>query len=178
MKQLVTTAFGLCLGAVAGVILLEFVGFIIGAIAGSIIGFCIGSGYLESSDNREQDVFDDFFSSSNNSQKKSFYSKTEKDNKKEQKTFYQNDEGSESDSSKNAFATVQRPRERLADVAGMAHVKEQFYEMVIMPLREPELYKKYGIQAGGEFCCMVLPELEKLILSEHWQVNWEQLSIQ
>ena len=37
----------------------------------------------------------------------------------------------------------------MADVAGMEDVKEQFYEMVIMPLREPELYKKYGIQAGG-----------------------------
>ena len=149
MKQIVTSAFGICLGAVAGVILFELPGFIIGAVSGGVIGFCIGSGYLESSDNREQDVFNDLFASSDNSRKKSLFSKTVKDNKKESGTSSQNDEDSEDNNDNDAFATVQRPRERLADVAGMEHVKEQFYEMVIMPLREPELYKKYGIQAGG-----------------------------
>lgn len=111
---------------------------------------CNGSGYLESSDNRKQDVFNDLFSLLDNS------SKTVKDNKKESGTSSQNDEDnedndedSEDNNNTDAFATVQRPRERLADIAGMEHVKEQFYEMVIMPLREPELYKKYGIQAGG-----------------------------
>ena len=149
MKQIVTSAFGICLGAVAGVILFELPGFIIGAVSGGVIGFCIGSGYLESSDNREQDVFNDLFASSDNSRKKSLFSKTVKDNKKESGTSSKNAEDSEDNNDNDAFATVQRPRERLADVAGMEHVKEQFYEMVIMPLREPELYKKYGIQAGG-----------------------------
>ena len=149
MKRIVTSAFGICLGAVSGVILFELPGFIIGAVSGGVIGFCIGSGYLESSDSREQDVFNDLFASSDHSRKKSLFSKTVKDNKKESGTSSQNDEDSEDNNGNDAFATVQRPRERLADVAGMEHVKEQFYEMVIMPLREPELYKKYGIQAGG-----------------------------
>ena len=149
MKQIVTSAFGICLGAVAGVILFELPGFIIGAVSGGVIGFCIGSGYLESSDNREQDVFNDLFASSDNSRKKSLFSKTVKDNKKASGAASQNDEDSKDCNDNDAFATVQRPRERLADVAGMEDVKEQFYEMVIMPLREPELYKKYGIQAGG-----------------------------
>ena len=149
MKRIVTSAFGICLGAMSGVILFELSGFIVGAISGGVIGFCIGSGYLESSDSREQDVFNDFFTSLDNSRKKNLFSKTVKDNKKEYGTSSQNDEDSEDSNTNDAFATVQRPRERLADVAGMEHVKEQFYEMVIMPLREPELYKKYGIQAGG-----------------------------
>ena len=59
------------------------------------------------------------------------------------------DDNDDEQENKNSFAVVQRPTERLDDVAGMDYVKEQFYEMVIMPLREPELYKKYGIQAGG-----------------------------
>ena len=149
IKQIVASAFGICLGAVTGVILLGFPGFIFGVISGGVIGFCIGSGYLESSDNRKQDIFNDFFTSSDNPQKKSLFPQTVKDNKKEYGASSQNDEDSVDSNDKDAFATVQRPRERLADVAGMEHVKEQFYEMVIMPLREPELYKKYGIQAGG-----------------------------
>ena len=148
MKQIVTSAFGICLGAVAGVILFELPGFVIGAVSGGVLGFCIGSGYLES-DNRGKDVLNDFFTSSDNPRKKNLFSRTEKDNKKKSGTSSQNDEDREDSNDKDTFATVQRPSERLADIAGMEHVKEQFYEMVIMPLREPELYKKYGIQAGG-----------------------------
>lgn len=172
MKRIVTSAFGICLGAVSGVILFELPGFIIGAISGGVIGFCIGSGYLESSDIRKQDVSDGFRASSNNSAEHTFPSKEDSVSKedataatllkpvfdalaesghKKDATVARavDDDNDDEQENKNSFAVVQRPTERLDDVAGMDYVKEQFYEMVIMPLREPELYKKYGIQAGG-----------------------------
>ncbi len=47
------------------------------------------------------------------------------------------------------FQSVETPNMTFADVAGMDDVKRKFSEMVITPLKHPELASKYGVKRGG-----------------------------
>ena len=47
------------------------------------------------------------------------------------------------------FQTINRPQEKLADVAGMEQVKQQFIDMAITRLQHPDLADKYRLKKGG-----------------------------
>ncbi len=57
--------------------------------------------------------------------------------------------GEKSENAGNTFKAAERPNMKLADVAGMESVKDNFRELVIMPLKYPELARKHGIKRGG-----------------------------
>ena len=44
---------------------------------------------------------------------------------------------------------IERPAMKFADVGGMENVKEEIRMKIILPLRQPELFKAYGKKAGG-----------------------------
>jgi transitional endoplasmic reticulum ATPase len=44
---------------------------------------------------------------------------------------------------------IERPQTNFADVGGMESVKEEIRMKIILPLRQPELFKAYGKKAGG-----------------------------
>lgn len=58
-------------------------------------------------------------------------------------------EPSGSDDVPTVFKPAERPDMKLADVAGMENVKENFRELVINPLKYPDLARKHGIKRGG-----------------------------
>lgn len=44
---------------------------------------------------------------------------------------------------------IERPAMKFADVGGMENVKEEIRMKIILPLRQPDLFKAYGKKAGG-----------------------------
>ncbi|HWA28660.1 MAG TPA: AAA family ATPase [Lacunisphaera sp.] len=49
----------------------------------------------------------------------------------------------------DALAEIERPALTFADVGGMDAVKEEIRMKIILPLKQPELFKAYGKKAGG-----------------------------
>jgi len=49
----------------------------------------------------------------------------------------------------DAAIEIERPALKFADVGGMDGVKEEIRMKIILPLRQPELFKAYGKKAGG-----------------------------
>ena len=49
----------------------------------------------------------------------------------------------------NAAAEIERPALKFADVGGMDGIKEEIRMKIILPLRQPALFKAYGKKAGG-----------------------------
>lgn len=51
--------------------------------------------------------------------------------------------------SDSAAGEIERPALRFADVGGMDGVKDEIRMKIILPLRQPELFRAYGKKAGG-----------------------------
>ena len=61
----------------------------------------------------------------------------------------ENSAGSPNPAGNGQFHTLTRPREKLSDVAGMEKVKQQFIDMVVTPLKHPDIADKYALKKGG-----------------------------
>jgi transitional endoplasmic reticulum ATPase len=55
----------------------------------------------------------------------------------------------EGDEGKGKFKVIERPKLKLADVAGLEDVKEEIRIKLIYPVAHPEKAKKFGIRPGG-----------------------------
>jgi len=64
------------------------------------------------------------------------------------KASSQHADGEES-SGPRSFMLQTKPTQRLADVAGLAEVKQELKERVIDPFRSPEVYAKWKVKGGG-----------------------------
>ncbi|MDR0856532.1 MAG: ATP-binding protein [Clostridiales bacterium] len=58
------------------------------------------------------------------------------------------------------------PKIRLADIAGLDEAKNALEERVILPLRHPELFAKYGKQTGGGILLFGLPGTGKTMFAQ------------
>ncbi|MCL2700469.1 MAG: AAA family ATPase [Phycisphaerae bacterium] len=62
----------------------------------------------------------------------------------------QNDnESPEAGDGTERLAELEKPRLSFADVGGMEKLKEEIAAKILLPIRQPELYKAYGKKAGG-----------------------------
>jgi len=55
----------------------------------------------------------------------------------------------DADPLREPFTELEKPNVRFADVGGMEKLKEEIGMKILLPMRQPELYKAYGKKAGG-----------------------------
>lgn len=74
-------------------------------------------------------------------------------------------DASASKSDQQVFKPIKDTGVSFDDIAGLESVKQEVFELVIQPMRKPELYKMYRISAGGGILMFGLPGTGKTMIA-------------